>query len=1108
MSIRIIFILAFGFLVNAKSIAQIERPIVSTLSKYSATAGEEITISGSNFTANSRVSFGGSAATFTFNSSTRITAIVPTSAVYGLVSVTDLSTGRSGSSSRFFTMSFGADGLSLADFDAGDDQDVFPETGTKQIWDICLCDLDEDNDLDAVTTHRSSNNINVHRNDNTSNIFFATPGTVGLSNPIDLGLESNIILCEDLNGDGMRDLIISTIEARTTKHINVYKNTYSGGSINLSEDYQIDIPQSTGGNRSINRIKIIDVDGDGKKDLLAGGNNEAAIFIYSNTSSLSDISFSNNPIIINMPDGFTSGSIVNAGELNGDDKPDIIVAGDGGVVILKNQSTPGSVLFDDLIFLDISGFKENLDIVDFNNDGLGDYVITNSNGSQFTVYTNTTPSFDSNIAFSQSFNFSYSGAWDVEAGDLDGDGLVDIVLTSIAGNLRVLKNTSSGSMVNFDPFIQLPLTSGGQSSKPVRNIKIADLNGDSKPDLAFAFDSQGSSDGVLSVVANRKCLVPSIAPLDSEVSFCYDIPFTLSGSRVFEATYKWSSTTPEVSFDDDTSENAAITVDGSGADPTTIAITLTISSNDGNCSESITKNYTAQEGAKSSLSTINNSATGIICGGDAFTLSSSVTAESYLWTLPDQSTLINTTGEVVISSASGSDAGSYSLQVQESGKCYGDETIIEIDIDIPPLLGIINEDLNDNFCLGTDEVVLTVPDYGFDLEWFKDGATTSNTTNTLTASETGTFTVEVKSDQGCITLTEPYEVFAITPPSAMITADAAICVDVSLDFDASSSTGEDGFAVTHTWDFKDGNTATGVSVSNTFTAANTYMVELTTSYDDVEICENIAAISVVVSEVPTINIINPEGSLEKCPSDSVRLELPQNYLSYLWSTGDTSFFTYAKTSDLESEITISAEVTTEVSCITTTETITISNYPNSGIEITASGFSNDNDTIALESGIKSVMLTAFTTGGKDYLWDTNDLSILSTTTGDMTEVFPQEAYTTVTATATDINTCTESQSIVIEKPGLQPRKTFSPNGDLLNDCWEIINSEDQAGCTIYIFDTRGSIVYEASSPFVENCVWNGQIDGTGGDAPEGVYFFVLKCSDKSSSQKGNILLAR
>ncbi|MFY0599050.1 MAG: VCBS repeat-containing protein [Cyclobacteriaceae bacterium] len=1101
----IIFILTVCFFSLGLN-AQINRPIINALSKYSAGPGEEITINGANFVANSEVSFGAASAAFAFVSSTQITATVPTNATYDFVNVTNLDNGLTGSSSRQFMMSFGGDGFESSKVDA---QESFSSEGQTLIWDLCLCDLDEDDNLDAVTTYRETTGVNVYRNNSTINSTVFSFNTT-LSAPTD---RSNYITCDDLDGDGKKDIVI-TSNATTLFSVKYFRNNSSPGIIDIDEVGMFSLPKSLeNSNRSSFSIKLADIDGDGKKDLIVGNDtdpntlDDAKLFIYLNTSSIGNISFKSTPEEIQLPEESKS-SLTDVGELNGDNLPDLITAnyGAGSIYVFKNQSTPGSVKFEEASAFDSQASdREGIIIADFNNDGLGDLAHANEENGNVVIYTNTTPTASGDISFSLTKTISISSAAELSAGDLDGDGLVDIAIATLINNgIKVLENITSNGTIDFESPVDIEVERNASNvQKSIRNIQLADVNGDAKPDFVFTFNSQTGLVGELSVIPNRNCISPSIIP--SDITFCNDIPFTLTASKTFGVSYSWSSPNAPLANFVPSGRDVEVTIP-SGS-PSSVQITLKVTSDDGFCTDAITQTYSINSGSSPAAPTITNTNSGVICGGEAFTLGTSTTGDSYQWILPDGSTL--SSEEVIITSARSENAGLYSLRVQEAGGCFGEASEINIDIDTPPSLTIINQDGDENFCETSSGVTLEVPDFnGFSLAWLKDGSPITGAANsTLDVVESGRYSVNVTSASSCVTQSEAYEVFAIAEPSAMINADAAICVDLPLDFEA-TSTGATGFAMTHTWDFDDGNTATGLSVTNTFASSGTYTVALTSSYDDVDVCEDVITLQVIVSDVPEINITNTTGMNEKCPSDSVFLTLPSNYQSYLWSTGDTGDSTYAKTSDSQNSVTISADVVTEIGCVTTTQEITISNYANSGITISAAGFTNDNDTIELELGVKSVLLTAFTSGGNNYIWNANDLNILSTTSGDMTEVFPKEAFTTVTVSATDINSCNESQSIVIQRPGLQPGKAFSPNGDMQNDCWEIINSEDQSDCSIIIFDTRGSTVFEGTSPFLNNCVWNGQLDGNGGDVAEGVYFFVLKCDDKSSSQTGSILLAR
>jgi gliding motility-associated-like protein len=79
---------------------------------------------------------------------------------------------------------------------------------------------------------------------------------------------------------------------------------------------------------------------------------------------------------------------------------------------------------------------------------------------------------------------------------------------------------------------------------------------------------------------------------------------------------------------------------------------------------------------------------------------------------------------------------------------------------------------------------------------------------------------------------------------------------------------------------------------------------------------------------------------------------------------------------------------------------------------------------------------------------------------------------------------------------------FSPNGDGVNDLWEIPSFESYSDCFLTIFDRSGRRVFEQKGYSND---WDGRYGGK--LLPEGVYYYVMGCPDRVPIT-GNILLAR
>jgi len=125
----------------------------------------------------------------------------------------------------------------------------------------------------------------------------------------------------------------------------------------------------------------------------------------------------------------------------------------------------------------------------------------------------------------------------------------------------------------------------------------------------------------------------------------------------------------------------------------------------------------------------------------------------------------------------------------------------------------------------------------------------------------GSYTVSVTVDDGqdssCSTASDSVNVSVNTPPDAMMQITKACCVDMEQKFNASSSKDPDGDSLSYFWDFGDGTTATGSSVSHTYTEPGNYKVFLKVDDGSGTECSSAYAtdfIKVNAKPVPVIKI--------------------------------------------------------------------------------------------------------------------------------------------------------------------------------------------------------------------------------------------------------------
>jgi gliding motility-associated-like protein len=120
-------------------------------------------------------------------------------------------------------------------------------------------------------------------------------------------------------------------------------------------------------------------------------------------------------------------------------------------------------------------------------------------------------------------------------------------------------------------------------------------------------------------------------------------------------------------------------------------------------------------------------------------------------------------------------------------------------------------------------------------------------------------------------------------------------------------------------------------------------------------------------------------------------------------------------------------------------------------------------------------------------------------------VFPDQT-TTYTISATQ-NGCTQYAyvTVYIDDPLVIPT-TFSPNGDDINDTWEIGGVDEFPNCFVQIFDRWGQELFQATG-YNDKKAWNGTFKDE--DAAEGVYFYIVKLRDSENKEyRGSITLIR
>ncbi|MFC4233244.1 beta strand repeat-containing protein [Parasediminibacterium paludis] len=338
------------------------------------------------------------------------------------------------------------------------------------------------------------------------------------------GIDTRSVAVGDLDGDGKPDLVVANYSANT---ISVYFNTATSGSIKAGS-FAGKIDFATGTNPI--SVAIGDLDGDGKPDLAVGNNGSNTISIFRNTSTAGSIDANSFAAAVNIPANNYLYSLA-IGDLDGDGKLDLVSANIGNpsvVSVLRNTSTTGSLSassFASPVSFTTGSYPYSVAIADLDGDGKLDLAVANNNASTVSILRNT--STVGNIdatSFATKVDFAVGvRPWSIKIGDLDGDGKPDLAVVNETSNtVSVFRNTSTSGSINSTSFAsKVDFVTG--STLPF-SVAIGDLDGDGKPDLAVA-NTNGNTVSILRNTATLGSIsASSFAPkVDFQTATAQDI---------------------------------------------------------------------------------------------------------------------------------------------------------------------------------------------------------------------------------------------------------------------------------------------------------------------------------------------------------------------------------------------------------------------------------------------------------------------------------------------------------------------------------------------------------------------------------------------------------